>query len=140
MAVVWDVASCSLVDNDRRFRESYCLYHHPDDGVSKLLWGAAPCSLVDIDRRFRGAYILHHDLWRKGPPVPNGLEAGWASEPVLTQRLEEKSFAPTRNRTPQSVIILTELPRLSRIERRNMKIESASILNLSIQENICRPT
>jgi hypothetical protein len=27
----------------------------------------------------------------KGPPVPTGWEAGWASEPVWTQRLEEKS-------------------------------------------------
>jgi hypothetical protein len=30
----------------------------------------------------------------KGPPVPSGQEAGWAPEPVRTQRLEEKSFAP----------------------------------------------
>jgi hypothetical protein len=30
---------------------------------------------------------------RKGPPVPIGYEAGWAPEPVWTQRLEEKSFA-----------------------------------------------
>jgi hypothetical protein len=29
---------------------------------------------------------------RKGPPVPIVQEAGWASEPVWTQRLEEKSF------------------------------------------------
>jgi hypothetical protein len=29
----------------------------------------------------------------KGPPVPTGQEAGWAPEPVWTQRLEEKSFA-----------------------------------------------
>jgi hypothetical protein len=28
----------------------------------------------------------------KGPPVPIVQEAGWASEPVWTQRLEEKSF------------------------------------------------
>jgi hypothetical protein len=40
----------------------------------------------------------------KGPPVPIGQEAvgprGWAPEPVWTQRLEEKSFAPAGNRTP----------------------------------------
>jgi hypothetical protein len=36
----------------------------------------------------------------KGPPVPIGQEAGWASEPVWTQRIEEKSFAHTGNRTP----------------------------------------
>jgi hypothetical protein len=36
----------------------------------------------------------------KGPPVPIVQEAGWAPEPVWTQRLEEKSFAPAGNRTP----------------------------------------
>jgi hypothetical protein len=37
---------------------------------------------------------------RKGPPVPIVQEAGWASEPVWTQRLEEKSSAPAGDRTP----------------------------------------
>jgi hypothetical protein len=45
---------------------------------------------------------------RKGPPVPTVQEAGWASEPVWTQRIEEKSFAPAGDRTPvepvQSVV------------------------------------
>jgi hypothetical protein len=36
----------------------------------------------------------------KGPPVPSVQEAGWAPEPVWTQRLEEKSFAPAGDRTP----------------------------------------
>jgi hypothetical protein len=36
----------------------------------------------------------------KGPSVPIVQEAGWAPEPVWTQRLEEKSFAPARDRTP----------------------------------------
>jgi hypothetical protein len=42
----------------------------------------------------------------KGPPVPIVQEAGWASELVWTQRLEEKSFASARDRTPtvQSVV------------------------------------
>jgi hypothetical protein len=35
----------------------------------------------------------------KGPPVPIGQEAEWAPQPVWTQRLEEKSFAPAGNRT-----------------------------------------
>jgi hypothetical protein len=38
----------------------------------------------------------------KGPPVPIGQEAGWAPEPVWTQRLEEKYFAPAGNRTPRA--------------------------------------
>jgi hypothetical protein len=30
----------------------------------------------------------------KGPPVPIVQEAGWAPEPIWTQRIEEKSFLP----------------------------------------------
>jgi hypothetical protein len=37
----------------------------------------------------------------KGSPVPIAQEAGWASEQVWTQRLEEKSFAPAGDRTPK---------------------------------------
>jgi hypothetical protein len=33
---------------------------------------------------------------RKGPPVPIVQEAGWAPEPVWTQRLDKKSFCPCR--------------------------------------------
>jgi hypothetical protein len=33
-------------------------------------------------------------------PVPIGQEAGWASEPVWTQRIEETFFAPDGDRTP----------------------------------------
>jgi hypothetical protein len=42
----------------------------------------------------------------KGPPVPIVQEAGWAPEPVWTQRLEGKSFASVGDRTPvvQSVV------------------------------------
>jgi hypothetical protein len=36
----------------------------------------------------------------KGPPIPIVQEAGWAPEPVWTQRLEEKSSAPAGDRTP----------------------------------------
>jgi hypothetical protein len=35
----------------------------------------------------------------KGPPVPIVQEAGWAPEPVWTQRLEKKSFCPAGDRT-----------------------------------------
>jgi hypothetical protein len=36
----------------------------------------------------------------KVPPVLIVQEAGWASEPAWTQRLEEKSFASAGDRTP----------------------------------------
>jgi hypothetical protein len=45
----------------------------------------------------------------KVPPVPIVQEAGWSSEPVWTQRLEGKFFAPAGDRTPivdQSVVRL----------------------------------
>jgi hypothetical protein len=45
----------------------------------------------------------------KGPPVPIVQEAGSASKPVWTQRLEEKSFAFAGSRPASS---LTELPQL----------------------------
>jgi hypothetical protein len=35
----------------------------------------------------------------KGPPVHIVQEAGWAPEPVWTQRLEEKSFVSAWDRT-----------------------------------------
>jgi hypothetical protein len=42
----------------------------------------------------------------KEPLVPIGQEAGWAPEPVWTQRLEEKSSVSVGDRTPvvQSVV------------------------------------
>jgi hypothetical protein len=42
----------------------------------------------------------------KEPLVPIVLESGWASEPVWTQRLEEKSSASVGDQTPvvQSIV------------------------------------
>jgi hypothetical protein len=37
-----------------------------------------------------------------------GQEAGWASEPVWTQRLEEKSFASAEDRTPLVQIVVRQ--------------------------------
>jgi hypothetical protein len=44
MAVLWDIAPCSLVDTDRRFRGVYC-FLRPDDG---LMWEMMPLPLVII--------------------------------------------------------------------------------------------
>jgi hypothetical protein len=41
----------------------------------------------------------------KGPPVPIIQEAGWAPEPVWTQRLEEKSFVPAGDRNPDRPVV-----------------------------------
>jgi hypothetical protein len=37
MTAFWDVALCSFVDVDRRFRGAYCLHHQGDDGGSTHL-------------------------------------------------------------------------------------------------------
>jgi hypothetical protein len=47
-------------------------------------WRHAPAALCPGERTF-GTHCIG---------------AGWASEPVWTQRLEEKSFAPAGDRTP----------------------------------------
>jgi hypothetical protein len=36
----------------------------------------------------------------KEPPVPTVQEAGWAPEPVWTQRLEENPYIPVEDGTP----------------------------------------
>jgi hypothetical protein len=58
----------------------------------------------------------------KGSPIPIGQKAGWAPEPVWTQRLEEKSFASVGDRTSivrsssaYSDTTLAEVPRLQNI-------------------------
>jgi len=44
MRAFWDIAPCSLVGVDWRFRGAYCLHHRPDGGsprfwnVCLLLW------------------------------------------------------------------------------------------------------
>jgi hypothetical protein len=53
----------------------------------------------------------------KGPSVPIGEGAGWAPQPVWTQRLEEKSFCLCRGSNAGRPVcshdtILTELPQL----------------------------
>jgi uncharacterized membrane protein len=41
----------------------------------------------------------------KGPPVPIVQEAGWATEPFWTQRLEEKSFRLCRKSNLDSPVV-----------------------------------
>jgi hypothetical protein len=37
MTAFWDIAPCSLIEVDRRFRGAYCVHHQGDDGGSKHL-------------------------------------------------------------------------------------------------------
>jgi hypothetical protein len=61
--------------------------------------------ILDLDTR-RGSVHWPRFAPGKRPPVPIGQSSGWASELVWTQKLEEKSFASARDRTPavQSVV------------------------------------
>jgi len=45
----------------------------------------------------------------KGPPGPIVQEAGWVSEPVRTQRLVEKSFAPIIKQRKILILIFVSL-------------------------------
>jgi hypothetical protein len=41
----------------------------------------------------------------EGPPLPIGQEAGWAPEPIWTNRLEEKSSCLCRGSNPDRSVI-----------------------------------
>jgi hypothetical protein len=43
----------------------------------------------------------------KGPPVSSVQEAGWAPEPVSTQRLQEKSYRLCRGSNPDRPVVQT---------------------------------
>jgi hypothetical protein len=52
-------------------------------------------------------------LYSRGrTPVPIGQEAGWASELVWTQRLEEKSIASVGDRTPVVQLVVRHCTRI----------------------------
>jgi hypothetical protein len=69
-----------------------------------------------------------------GPLVPIQYKAGWAPEPVWMQRLEEKSFSPSRDRTlvVQSVsdVIMTELPQLITVKVIMLNEEYFSVVTI----------
>jgi hypothetical protein len=82
----WDIASCRIVELDRRFGSFYSLNHDPDDELwvgaipplhpsvfvtwsgtaffsakTTTFWDIAPCRIVELDRRFGSSYSLNHD-------------------------------------------------------------------------------
>jgi hypothetical protein len=58
----------------------------------------------------------------KGPPVSIVKEAGWSSEPVWTQRLEEKSFCLFRGSNPDRPVVQPVARRLFKL-RMSMQCE-----------------
>jgi hypothetical protein len=81
----YSYTSCVLIrnfKNNRRLGERYSSYSFTTSALDGGEWSASrPGRALDPG---------------KGTPVPIVQEAGWAPEPVWTQRLEEKSFRPCR--------------------------------------------
>jgi hypothetical protein len=64
MTVLWEIAPCSVADNDWRFRDTYCLYHqnsdHGGSSTSKTSVKFLPDHRVQHPRRQSS---LHTPLW-----------------------------------------------------------------------------
>jgi hypothetical protein len=58
MAAFWNITSCTLLEVDRRFRGTYCLNCHPDDGL--LSWHFQGMMKEDI--RLLECYVGHCPL------------------------------------------------------------------------------
>jgi hypothetical protein len=104
MAVFWDVAPCSLVDTDRRFRGAYCLHHQ---GLITLMMDAVSSSetLVNIYQTTRSNFSEDSHLYKclflfVGPCVSAPKEFYGSRRnlvlEVYTAKCREKndSFAP----------------------------------------------
>jgi hypothetical protein len=78
----------------------------------------------------------------KGSPVPIGQEAGWAPEPIWTQRLEEKSSVGDRTPVVQSVF--THYTHwATAAQQQNYRLDTRRDTNdahIEIINNGCKPT
>jgi hypothetical protein len=81
----------------------------PSHYVPRNAWGRGGSSYSFLTSALGGvngqrhAPAVHYP--GKGPPVPIVQEAGWAPEPVWTQRLEENPIASAGDRT--SIVLLS---------------------------------
>jgi hypothetical protein len=53
MTAFWDIAPCSLVEVDRRFRGAYCLHHQDDELIALMI--IAPLKRRSISTTLHGA-------------------------------------------------------------------------------------
>jgi len=69
MAVFWYVASCSLIDTDRRFREAYYLRHqyHPGGESRKIVWNVR--SYATSQRRVTSIHALGTRVFTHRPTL-----------------------------------------------------------------------
>jgi hypothetical protein len=76
----------------------------------------------------------------KGPPVPNVQEAGWAPEPVWTQRLEETSFRLFRGSNLHRVVVQPEARHYTDWATRLTSMHTAKYKsNMQINDRRCKP-
>jgi hypothetical protein len=80
----------------------------------------------------------------KGPPGPIVQKDGWASEPVWTQGLKEKSFAPAGDRTPiarssspSQTVYWLSYPGFCFYHTENAELPQAMILCCSLHNLLC---
>jgi hypothetical protein len=66
-------------------------------------------------------------------PVPIGKEAGWAPEPVWTQRIEEKYFAPVEDRTSITGCLLAIINRTPAFLKFKMAARLSRVLYLKLE-------
>jgi hypothetical protein len=78
-------------------------YHHAGDKGERKYSSSFLTSTLDAGK-WSASRPGHALPLGKGSSVPTGLEAGWASELVWTERLEEKSSAGDRTPVVQYVV------------------------------------
>jgi hypothetical protein len=78
MVAFWDVAPCSLVDIDERFRGAYCLHHQDHTSETSVrLHGATSQKTSNLDTCHRENLRSHDKYWP-------GKLASDVSEPVTS--------------------------------------------------------
>jgi hypothetical protein len=100
MTTFWDMAPCSLVEVDRRFRNEYCLHHHPPDYAgSTHLWNVRLRQrhyTVLCPRKLSSSYSLPwgHDISHSTRDCLPGTKAAgvWTLFLSCSERRDLESF------------------------------------------------
>jgi hypothetical protein len=94
--------SWNLVTYGKKVKQSH---NTPMEAQGERIYSSYSFMSLALDGSEWSASRLCRALPGKGPPVPIVQEAGWASEPVWTERLEEKSFRLCRGWNLGSLVV-----------------------------------